>query len=121
MSAQYTTQEIANQITAVEITGEFSMGEQLAAFEAEMRSRIENGVRKVVVDLSKVTYMDSSGLGCLVVLAGRMDRGGGKLVISGAGGKVRQVMEMARVDRLLGMYGDVKAASAALNSQVASA
>lgn len=121
MSVEFSTHEIGKQITSVEVKGELSMGEQLAAFEAEMRSHIDQGARKVVIDLSKVSYMDSSGLGCLVVLAGRMDRDGGKLVISGAGGKVRQVIEMARVDRLLGMFGDVKAASAALNAQVVSA
>jgi anti-sigma B factor antagonist len=121
MSVEYLTREIPTQITAVDVAGDLTMGDKLAAFESDLRGRIEKGARKVVVDLSRVTYMDSSGLGTLVVLAGRMDRSGGKLVISGAGGKVRQVIEMARVDRLLGMYGDVQAACAALNAQVVSA
>jgi anti-sigma B factor antagonist len=121
MIFECTRREISPRITVADLSGQLTMGGRLAEFESEMRNRIEQGARKLLVNLSQVTFMESSGLGTLVVLAGRMDRSGGKLVIAGAVGKVCQVIEMSRVDRLVGMYGDVTAACAALNAQAGSA
>ncbi len=121
MSFEYASSEVETNITVIGVSGQLNMGDHLAEFETDLRTRIEHGVRKMLVDLSKVSYMDSSGLGTLVVLAGKLDRLGGKLVICGAQGKVREVIEISRVDRLLGMYGDSQAGCAALKAATTSA
>ena len=38
----------------------------LSAFFAEVRQLVEGGARKLVIDLSAVTYIDSASIGCLM-------------------------------------------------------
>jgi anti-sigma B factor antagonist len=61
----------------------------------ELQDLIDAGARRVVVDLSAVTFIDSSGLGVLVGVLNRLDDvGGGTLELCGLTGPVRKVFEI---------------------------
>lgn len=80
-------------------------GESLDAYAAtELRtriaSRIEEGWRYVVLDLSSVRFLDSTGLGVLVHLHKRAARGG-RFVLCGVGEMVLDVLRLTRMDRAL--------------------
>ena len=48
----------------------------LSAFFAEVRQLVEGGTRKLIIDLSAVTYIDSASIGCLMDIYRLMqDRG----------------------------------------------
>ena len=67
----------------------------------QLRRLVESGNTKLVVDLSGVEAIDSSGLGALIsgLKAARQD--GGDLRIAGAGGQVTSVLELTNLDRIL--------------------
>ena len=52
-------------------------------------------------------------MGMLVACSGVMERAGGRLVIAGAGGKVKEVLELTHLDRVTGMRSDLASACAA--------
>lgn len=52
--------------------------------------------RNVLVNLEKVDFMDSSGLGTLIALLKRVSERGGDLKICGMSKKVRMVFEITR-------------------------
>jgi anti-sigma B factor antagonist len=52
---------------------------------------------KVVVDLSKLTYMSSVGYGPLITLRSRVRADGGRLVLCGLSGVVKEVFEATRL------------------------
>lgn len=66
---------------------------------------------RVIVDLSRVTYVDSSGVGTLVEFKRRMDRThGGRVVLAGLQPRVRGVLEMARLDNFFTIATSVEEA-----------
>ena len=65
-------------------TGQLNLGNRLMEFEHTIKQRIEEGSRKMVLDLSGLTYIDSAGLGMVATCAGVMSRAGGNLVVVSA-------------------------------------
>lgn len=68
---------------------------------------------RVVVDLSKVTYIDSSGLAVLIEAMQNVEDYGGKFAIAGLQDKVRPIFEVARLDQVFTIFPHVDAALAA--------
>ena len=56
--------------------------------------------KKVVVDLMKVNYIDSSGLATLVEILKRTKMQGGTLGLSGLSDKVKSLFEITKLDKL---------------------
>src|SRR5262245_3969675 len=52
---------------------------------------------KVAVDLSKLTYMSSVGYGPLITLRSRVRESGGRLILCGLSGVVKEVFEATRL------------------------
>jgi len=65
---------------------------------------------RIVVDLSAVDFIDSSGLGALIggLKAARQE--GGDLRIACAGDQVKAVLKLTNLDRILAPYGTVEEA-----------
>lgn len=55
---------------------------------------------KVVVNLSKVTYVDSSGLATLVEILKNMRSYGGRLRLSDMSSKVKSLFEITKLEKL---------------------
>lgn len=62
----------------------------------ELQALLDDGVRRIVLDLGDVTFIDSSGLGVLVGVLKRTNEAGneGALEIRGLTGPVRKVFEI---------------------------
>ena len=76
--------------TTLALHGEFDMA-TLPAFTQVIRAM---KARKVVVDLSGLTFLDSSGVGALLWAQWCLVDRGGSLRIRGAAGSVLRVMEI---------------------------
>jgi len=72
----------------------------------ELRSLIETLVAEkrptVVVDLSALRLIDSSGVGALVALFKRMRAQGGKVTITGLRDQPLAIFKLLRLDKVLG-------------------
>ena len=60
--------------------------------------------KKIVVDLEKVTYIDSSGLATLVEILKRTKSQGGMLGLAGMSDKVRSLFEITKLDKLFLLF-----------------
>jgi anti-sigma B factor antagonist len=78
-------------------------------FEKLVRSRPP----RVVVDLTRVTYIDSSGLAVLIVGMQQVKEYGGKFALAGLQSDVRSILETARLDQIFTTYSAVDDALAA--------
>lgn len=67
---------------------------------------------RVVVDLSAVSYVDSSGVGTLVQVKRRIDRKGGRIILSGLQPRVRSVFEITKLDKFFTITDSLDAAAA---------
>lgn len=70
--------------------------------KVQVTQLVEEGAQRIILDLSEVTFMDSSSLGALVGLL-KMIGSRGDLVIAGATGIVADLFKLTRMDRVFRM------------------
>ena len=85
---------------------------------ASLRALSEQKPARLVVDLSRVTYIDSSGLAALIEGMQNVEAYGGKFVLAGVQENVRPIFEIARLDQVFIMFPHVDAARAAPRSRM---
>ena len=71
----------------------------LPRLERALASMIKKRPPSLVIDLSGVRFIDSSGLAALIRAMQDVQNYGGKLSLSGINASVRPIFEMARLDR----------------------
>ena len=68
---------------------------------------------RLVIDLTRVTYIDSSGLAVLIGGMQNVEEYGGTLALAGVSDDIRSILETARLDQFFVTYPHVDAALAA--------
>ncbi|MEI9972706.1 MAG: STAS domain-containing protein [Ignavibacteriota bacterium] len=84
------------------------------SIERSILDLIEQGCRRLVVNVSGVTSMDSAGLGMLLAWTGRMRQHHGKLRIAGSAWRRRAIARSDPIDRMAAVDLDVEAACRAM-------
>jgi anti-sigma B factor antagonist len=98
------TQQAGPTTTVVEVQGDVDVG-TAPVFEDELGRAVENGIAKaLVVDLSGVTFIDSTGLNALVRAFERQRLAGSELALVSDDSRVAMILEVARLDRVLRRY-----------------
>jgi anti-sigma B factor antagonist len=85
------------------------------AFKDEMTKCIEAGQNQLVLDLSQVDFIDSSGLGALVSCLKRLGPRG-SLAVAGATGAVSRLFTLTRMDKVFALHPNVDSAVAQLSA-----
>ncbi len=75
-----------------------------------LRQMIEKKPKRLVVNLSGVTYLDSSGLAVLIEAMQNVEKYGGKFALAGMQETVRSIFEIARLDQVFHIFTDVDSA-----------
>lgn len=75
-----------------------------------LQTRLDEGRSNLVLDLSEVHYMSSSGLRSLVSALRESKKKGGDVRIASPSERVREVLGLAGLDSLFESYDDVTAA-----------
>lgn len=78
----------------------------------ELKSIVDSGRNQVVVDLTGVKFIDSSGLSALVTGFKAARAVGGDVALCGLTAPVRSIIELTRLHRIMDIYDDVDAAVA---------
>ena len=69
--------------------------------------------KEVIVDLTKVTYLDSSGLAVLIEGMQNVQEYGGRFAVAGVQESVKHIFDIARLDQVFHIYPTVDEALAA--------
>jgi anti-sigma B factor antagonist len=80
---------------------------------ASLRAIIDQKPKRLVVDLSRVPYVDSSGLAVLIGAMQSLEHEGGVFMLAGAQEAVRLILESARLDQYFKLFPSVASALAA--------
>jgi anti-sigma B factor antagonist len=80
--------------------------------KAQMLKLFEEGKNNLIVDLSSVRFVDSSGLGALVSGFKNASSRSGSLKLSGLQLQVKSMFELTRLHRVFEIFGDVDEALA---------
>lgn len=85
-----------------------------AEFRDQMDEFISSGLQRIVLDLSRVEFVDSSGLGAIVTTQKRLGRAR-DLVLCGPGEAVLRLFKLARLDKIFQIVESEKDALAVLS------
>ena len=107
-------------VLILELKGPLHLGVECKQLELAFDQLLQDGQSRVVLDLSKLTRLDSAGLGKLVSCYSRLKTAGGVLRLSGASGMIDGVIKLAHADRFLKSYATSReAAESFLDSDAA--
>ena len=101
--------------TVVEVRGDLDMA-TAPQLRDGLQRLVDAGDRQVVVDMAGVGFMDSSGLGTLVVTFQALRGAGGRLCLAAVQPAVHSVLRITSVDRVIDVYESVQAAEADVRS-----
>lgn len=74
------------------------------ALEEKLRGLIEAGEKQLVVDLSEVDYISSSGLEAFLVGAKKGHEVGGQLALCGLKDHIRQIFDVTHFSSIFSIY-----------------
>ena len=99
-----------------EMTGAID-GNTVPNFQATLEEIKTRGIRKLVLDMSKIKYVNSTGLGSLVKYADTFKSSGGGMALIKVPAKVKIVIEMLGLNAFFDICPDLDGALAALAGQ----
>jgi anti-anti-sigma factor len=79
-------------------------GTKAGHFRQEISNLVESGVDIVLIDFQDVTFMDSSGLGALVLALKTVRAAGGKLFICSVNEQIKMLFELTSMDRVFEIF-----------------
>jgi anti-anti-sigma factor len=110
--------ESVDDICILRLEGRFATGrdsEYLRSKTDELRGR---GYHKIIADFAHVSYIDSTGIGFLVAIyTSVIKEEGGKFALASPNHRVREVLELTKLDTILPVYNSEADALAALRSK----
>lgn len=95
------------------LEGEIDLYQSTTA-KQKLSELIDRKVERILVDLSRVNYIDSSGLALFIECLQRITTYGGKLGLFGLQPTVRHIFDIAHLDQVLQIYPDENTARAEL-------
>jgi anti-anti-sigma factor len=90
------------------------------AVTESLNAMIKKKPERIVIDLSRATYIDSAGIAMLILAMQEVEAYGGKFFLSGVQEPIRSILETSRLDRTFRISPDVDAALAASEHSAAS-
>ncbi|HLL66394.1 MAG TPA: STAS domain-containing protein [Micromonosporaceae bacterium] len=99
--------------TVVQVAGEVDLSTE-PELRRDLAAVVEREMAQVVVDLTGVAFLDSTGLGLLVWAFRRMQDRGGGLCLAGPQASVAKLLDLTSLDRLITVYDSVEAATEAI-------
>jgi anti-sigma B factor antagonist len=97
-------------ITILTVNGDLVIGEPETTFKKTVTQLLEEGRVNLLVDMSSVGFLDSSGLGALVRALTQSQKEGGQTKLLNAGPQVRKLLQMTKLDSVFEIHSDLEAA-----------
>lgn len=98
-------------IPVLGVTGEIDVF-TAPEFKNAINRAIESGTTDLVIDLTQVSYMDSSGFGTLLGATKRVRPKGGSISLVGCSEAIERMMKITRLDTVFNLFATIDEASA---------
>ncbi len=79
---------------------------QASTMRGSVAASIQAGAKLLLIDLQDVVFIDSSGLGALVMALKSVKSAGGRLFLCSVGDQARLLFELTGVDRIFETFPD---------------
>jgi anti-sigma B factor antagonist len=96
MSLKIESREVAH-VTILDVQGRIILGDELTALRDAVHKLVEQGQKKIILNLAGVDYIDSSGVGELVGCYTTVRKAGGELKLLNLTQKVQDVLHVTKL------------------------
>jgi anti-sigma B factor antagonist len=103
----------AGDVTVLDLGGKITIGEGSVSLRGAIKRLVEEGKTKILLNLGKVSYVDSSGIGELVSSHTTISREQGQLKMLGLTEKIKELLVITKLLTVFDVYTEE---AAALNS-----
>jgi anti-sigma B factor antagonist len=109
MPLQGTCREVGD-VAVVDFSGRITLGEGSAMLRKTIRDLVDNGRKKILLNLADVDYIDSSGIGELVGAYTSVRSANGELKLVYLTKRVRDIIQITRLFTVFDVQPDETAA-----------
>lgn len=95
------SQSLRNNCTHITLIGQLWQKEELSALEEMVASCIQMQQKNIVLDLQRLSFINSQGLGLLVRIHSSMSDAGGRLILLCSQSSVLEVIEISGFDAFM--------------------
>jgi len=99
-------ENVVKDVKVLEIRGKILMGEDIA-IKKKIDELVEQGSKKVIIDLAEVPYIDSSGLGELIRCYTTLRKSGGSLKLANLTDKIVDLLTITKLVTVFDYYKSV--------------
>ena len=104
-----------NGVIILEPTGKIMGGPDASLLHDKLYEFIEQDKKKVIVDLSEVDWMNSTGLGILISGYTTLRNNGGKLKLANVTEKIKSLLVITKLDPVFESYDSIADAIKSFN------
>src|SRR5919112_1381017 len=94
----------AGDVTILDMDGKITIGEGSTALRTAIRRLVDEGKKKILLNLEKVGSMDSTGLGELIASYTTISRDGGQLKLLHLTGKLQDLLVITKLLTVFDVY-----------------
>ena len=105
MSVKLSTRQVGD-VTVIDATGRITLGEGASTLRDTVRDLAGNGHKKLLLNLSEVSYIDSSGIGELVSGFTTLTNQGGQLKLVGLTKRVKDLLQITKLYTVFEVFDD---------------
>ena len=109
-----------DDVPVLDVSGEIDIY-TTPQFKEAVSAAIDEGKPAIIINMSKVAYMDSSGFGTLLSATKRLRPLNGALYLSGCNEAITRMLQITRLNTIFGVYPTEDDAVAAVHAAPATA
>jgi anti-sigma B factor antagonist len=109
VSVKITNRQVGD-VTVVDATGRITLGEGASVFRDMIRDLATKGNKKILINLSDVSYIDSSGIGEMVSSFTTVTNHGGQLKLLGLTKRVKDLLQITKLYTVFEVFEDESSA-----------
>jgi anti-sigma B factor antagonist len=111
---------VDSDVAVLSLAGRLTLGRDCQRVEWQVDDLLREGKLNVVFDLSALSFIDSAGLGMVMMCFGKLKKSGGSLRVAGAQGYVEKTFTMTHVNDVIELFPSVEAAAASFPNRPSS-
>jgi len=97
-------------VSVLDLVGKITIGEGDVILREKVLEMLDTGQKNVLLNLEKVSYMDSAGIGELVACYKRSKEKGGTVKLLRPSGKVLDLLQLTKLEEVFDVFTDEKEA-----------
>ena len=93
-------------VSVVDLSGKITIGEGDVVLRETVETLLKEGRSRIVLNLARISYMDSAGIGELVACYKRSREKGGQLKLLNPSGKVYDLLQLTKLEEIFETFRD---------------